>query len=62
MSDEEQAPLRRKRLSNAETVEMLMKAEAQRSAVNNSMMGLLEKFLQQGDERNALLRKHLSKE
>ena len=46
---------KRKRVSNSETVVMMLKSEAERAAVDNTMIGNLSKFLEQGDRKLKLM-------
>lgn len=55
--DEDGAPVRkRKRISNAETIELMMKSEAERQKVNTEMLEILNGFRQQGEEKINLLK------
>lgn len=56
--DDEEHPVRkRKRISNAETIELMMQSEAERAQVNNQMLEILNGFRQQGAEKLNLLKK-----
>lgn len=48
---------KRKRISNAETIEMMMEAEAERSQVNNQMLDILNGFRQQGEMKLNLMKR-----
>ena len=48
---------KRKRISNAETIELMMKSEAERERTNASFLEILGGFKQQGELRNQLLEK-----
>ena len=53
--DEPPAP-KRKRISNGETIQMMMMAEAERSSVNNRFLDVLQGIQSQGDEKVKLMR------
>lgn len=42
---------KRKRISNAETIEMMLQSEREQRPVNDKMLDLLQAFKQQGDQR-----------
>ena len=48
---------KRKRISNAETVQMMMMAEAERASVNNQFLDVLKGFQSQGDAKMKLMEK-----
>lgn len=57
--DDDEAPVRkRKRISNAETIELMMKSEVERQRVINQMLEILNGFREQGAEKLNLL-KHI---
>lgn len=52
IEDEYEPPApKRKRISNGETIQMMMMAEAERSSVNNRFLDVLQGIQSQGDER-----------
>ena len=57
IEDEYEPPaLKRKRISNGETIQMMMMAEAERSSVNNRFLDVLQGIQSQGDEKVKLMR------
>ena len=57
IEDEYEPPaLKRKRISNGETIQMMMMAEAERSSVNNKFLDVLQGIQSQGDEKVKLMR------
>ncbi len=47
---------RRKRISNAETIEMILKSEAERERTNVQMLEILSGFRQQNEEKLSLMK------
>lgn len=57
IEDEYEPPApKRKRISNGETIQMMMMAEAERSSVNNRFLDVLQGIQSQGDEKVKLMR------
>ena len=57
MDDEYEPPApKRKRISNGETIQMMMMAEADCSSVNNKFLDVLKGMQAQGDENVKLMR------
>jgi hypothetical protein len=55
--DDDDAPVRkRKRISNAETIQLMMRSESERQKVNTEMLEILDGFRKQGDEKITLLK------
>ncbi len=55
--DDNDAPVhKRKRISNAETIQLMMRSESERQKVNTEMLEILHGFRKQVDEKITLLK------